>query len=67
MKGRGRQMSRSHIGVRIPPLIMEKLNQYLEKTKTTTTEVVVTALAEYLDCREGLSIPTRMAEVEKYR
>ena len=58
-------MAKLQIAVRVPPLIMEKLNSYVEHTGTTKTEVIVGALAQYLDCTQDLSIPKRMAEVER--
>ncbi len=53
------------LAVRIPPSIMEKLNDYVENTGTTKTEVIVGALAQYLDCTQDLSMPKRMAEMER--
>ena len=44
---------------------MEKLNDYVENTGTTKTEVIVGALAQYLDCTQDLSMPKRMAVVER--
>ena len=58
-------MAKSQIAVRVPPLIMEKLNSYVEHTGTTKTEVIVGALAQYLDCTQDLSMPKRMAEMER--
>ncbi|MGK7951978.1 MAG: DNA-binding domain-containing protein [Xenococcaceae cyanobacterium] len=58
-------MNKSQIAVRVPPLIMKKLNSYVENTGTTKTEVIVGALAKYLDCTQDLSMPKRMAEVER--
>ena len=58
-------MAKSPISVRIPRPIMEKLNDYVESTGTTKTEVIVGALAQYLDCTQDLSMPKRMAEMER--
>ena len=58
-------MAKSPIAVRIPRPIMDKLNSYVEHTGTTKTEVIVGALAKYLDCTQDLSIPKRVAEVER--
>ena len=53
------------LAVRIPPSIMDKLNDYVENTGTTKTEVIVGALAQYLDCTQDLSMPKRMADMER--
>ena len=45
-------MSKSQIAVRIPPPLLEKLNDYVERTGTSNTEVVVAALAQYLGATE---------------
>ncbi len=58
-------MAKSQIAVRVPRPIMDKLNSYVEHTGTTKTEVIVVALAKYLDCTQDLSMPKRMAEVER--
>lgn len=58
-------MPKSQISVRIPSSLLEKLNGYVDKTGATKTEVIVGALAKYLDCTQDLSIPKRMAEVER--
>ena len=58
-------MAKSQIAVRIPRPIMDKLNSYVDNTGTTKTQVVVGALAQYLGCTQELSIPKRMAEVER--
>ena len=36
---------------------MEKLNDYVESTGTTKTEVIVGALAQYLDCTQDYQCP----------
>ena len=58
-------MAKSQIAVRIPRPIMDKLNSYVDNTGTTKTQVVVGALAQYLGCTQDLSIPKRVAEVER--
>ena len=58
-------MNKSPISVRISPSLLEKLNDYVESTGTTKTEVIVGALAQYLDCTQDLSMPKRMAEMER--
>ena len=58
-------MAKSQIAVRIPRSLLEGLNSYVDSTGTTKTEVIVGALAQYLDCTQDLSIPKRVAEVER--
>ena len=58
-------MAKSQIAVRIPRDLLEKLNNYVNNTETTKTEVIVGALAQYLGCTQDLSIPRRVAEVER--
>ena len=43
-------MAKSQIAVRIPRDLLEKLNNYVNNTETTKTEVIVGALAQYLGC-----------------
>lgn len=67
MKGelRTEAMGKPQIAVRMPPSLMEKLNSYVEKIGTSKTEVVVSAIAKYLDCSEDVPLSQRMAELER--
>ena len=38
-------MGKPQIAVRIPPFLLEKLNNYVERTGTSKTDVVVSAIA----------------------
>ncbi len=58
-------MGKPQIAVRIPPSLMEKLNSYVEKTGTSKTDVVVSAIAQYLGCAESVPLSQRLAEVER--
>jgi metal-responsive CopG/Arc/MetJ family transcriptional regulator len=58
-------MGKPHIGIRIPPSLLCQLNQYVEKTGTSRTDVVVSAIATYLGCAENVPLTQRMAEVER--
>jgi hypothetical protein len=44
---------------------MEKLNSYVERTGTSKTDVVVSAIAHYLGCAESVPLSQRVAEVER--
>ncbi|MEH2114326.1 DNA-binding domain-containing protein [Nostoc sp.] len=57
-------MTKPQIVVRIPPYLLEKLNNYAQQTGTSKTEVVVGALAHYLGCVENLPLNQRVAELE---
>ena len=58
-------MAKSQIAVRVPPTLLEKLNSYVEKTGTSKTDVVVSAIAQYLGCAESVPLSQRLAEVER--
>ncbi len=57
-------MVKPQIAIRLPQSLMEKLNTYVERTGASKTEVMVGALAQYLDCPESIPLSQRMAEVE---
>ena len=58
-------MAKSQIAVRLPPTLMEELNSYVQRTGASKTEVIVGALAKYLDCPESIPLGQRMTEIEK--
>ncbi len=58
-------MGKPQIAVRIPPSLLAELNQYVERTGTSKTDVVVSAIAQYLGCAENVPLSQRMAEVER--
>ncbi|MGB5594550.1 MAG: DNA-binding domain-containing protein [Crocosphaera sp.] len=58
-------MSKSQLGVRIPNTLLNKLNSYTQETGTSKTEVVVSAIAEYLGCADSVPLSQRVAEVER--
>ena len=57
-------MVKPQIAIRLPISLMERLNTYVERTGASKTEVMVGALAQYLDCPESIPLSQRMAEVE---
>ena len=57
-------MAKSQIAVRVPPTLLEKLNSYVERTGTSKTDVVVSAIAQYLGCADNVPLTQRMAELE---
>ena len=58
-------MAKPQIAIRMPPSLMEKLNSYVEKIDMSKTEVVVSAIAKYLDCSEDVPLSQRIAEIER--
>ena len=58
-------MVRPQIAIRLPVPLMEKLNAYVKRTGASKTEVMVGALAQYLDFPESIPLSQRVAEMEK--
>ncbi len=58
-------MTKPQITIRLSPSLLSELNQYVESTGTSKTDVVVSALAQYLGCADQVSINQRMAELER--
>ena len=58
-------MRKPQIAVRVPPSLFEQLNEYVEKTGTSKTDVVINAIAEYLGCTENMPLSQRIAELEQ--
>ena len=57
-------MPRPQVVIRIPPKLFNKFNAYIEQTGSSKTEVVLSALAQYLECVEDLPLTQRMAKLE---
>ena len=49
-------MGKPQIAVRVPPSLLAELNQYVEKTGTSKTDLVVSAIAQYLGCAESVPL-----------
>ena len=58
-------MGKPQITVRISPSLLNSLNQYVESTGTSKTDVVISAIAQYLDCSDSKPVNQRLAELEK--
>lgn len=58
-------MGKPQIAIRIPSPLLEELNSYVERVGTSKTDVVVSAIARYLDCTENVPLSQRLAEVER--
>ncbi|MFM8298791.1 MAG: DNA-binding domain-containing protein [Microcystis aeruginosa] len=57
-------MGKPQIAVRIPPPLLAELNQYIERVGTSKTDVIISAIAAYLDCAETVPLSQRVAELE---
>ena len=58
-------MTKPQITVRISPPLLTELNQYVKQTGTSKTDVVVSAIAQYLGNAEAAPMSQRVAELEK--
>ena len=58
-------MSKPQITARLSLSLLGSLDQYIELTGTSKTEVVVSAIAQYLNCTEEVPLSRRVAELEK--
>lgn len=57
-------MVRPQVVVRIPPELFSKFDRYMEETGESKTEVMLSALAQYLGCMENLPLSQRIAKLE---
>ena len=57
-------MVKPQITVRLSPSLLAELNNYVENTATSKTDVVVSAIAQYIGCNESVRINQRVAELE---
>ena len=58
-------MTKPQITIRLSPSLLTELNQYVEQTGTSKTDVVVSAIAQYLGCAESMPLSQRVAELER--
>jgi hypothetical protein len=57
-------MGKPQIAVRIPPPLLAELNQYVERVGTSKTDVIVSAISQYLGCAETVPLSQRVSELE---
>jgi len=57
-------MGKPQLIVRVPPSLLNDLNGYVETTGISKTDVVVSAIAQYIGSTENLPLTHRMAEIE---
>ena len=58
-------MSSVSVGVRIPSNLYEKLLAHTSKINTSKSEVIISALAKYLDATEDVPLSVKVANLEK--
>ena len=58
-------MGKPQITVRLSPSLLVELNQHIEPTDTSKTDVVVSVIAKELVCANLVLLSQRMAEVER--
>ena len=58
-------MIKPQITIRLSPSLLSELNQYVESTGSSKTEVVVSAIAQYLGCADQVSMNQRITDLEK--
>lgn len=57
-------MSSVSVGVRIPSNLYEKLQAHTSKVDVSKSEVIITALAQYLGSTEEIPLSQRVTEIE---
>jgi len=58
-------MAKAQIAVRIPQPLFDRLNDYVERTGVSKTDVVIGAIANYLGSEEDVSLHKKVKELEK--
>ncbi|MBD2502455.1 DNA-binding domain-containing protein [Anabaena azotica FACHB-119] len=56
---------KAQIAVRVPLFILRKLNIHIQKTGMSQTDVVVSALAKYLDSTSDIPLIQRIVALEE--
>ncbi len=57
-------MEATHISVRIPPSLNKQLLEYVKDNGLSKTEVMISALADYLNSQTEVPLPTRVSQLE---
>ena len=58
-------MSKPQIAIRLSPSLLQELNNYVELTGTSKTDVVVSAIAQYLGCADNVPLNQRVGDLER--
>lgn len=65
VRGLSPKKKAAQIAIRIPLSILRKLNTHIQKTGKSQTEIVINALAKYLDSTSEMSINDRVTALEE--
>ena len=57
-------MGKPQIAIRLSPSLLQELNNYVELTGTSKTDVVVSAISKYLGCADNVPLNQRVDELE---
>jgi predicted DNA-binding protein len=57
-------MSKPQIAIRLSPSLLEELNNRVELTGRSKTDVVVSAISQYLGCADNMPLNQRVGELE---
>ncbi len=57
-------MKKPQITVRLSPSLLMELDQSVQNAGTSQTDVVVSAIAQYIGCNESVRLSQRVAELE---
>lgn len=58
-------MSKPQIAIRLSSSLLEELNNRVELTGRSKTDVVVNAISQYLGCADNVLLNQRMGELKK--
>ena len=58
-------MGKPQIAIRLSPSLLQELNNYVELTGTSKTDVVVSAISQYIGCTDNMPLNQRMGELER--
>jgi hypothetical protein len=58
-------MGKPQIAIRLSPSLLQELNNYVELTGTSKTDVVVSAISQYLGCADNVPLNQRVNELER--
>lgn len=58
-------MTTVHVGVRVPDSLYEKLSDHAQHSNLSRSEVILSALAQYLKSTEDVPLAARVNEIEK--
>ncbi len=56
---------KAQVAVRLPPSLFSKFKKYVRETGMSQTDVIVSALAKYLNSDEGVPMIQKVSELEQ--